>query len=141
MSPRVDSRVPRGASSRSMSEVIITLDNPDEELAIFGSRDQLLRQVRDGLRVKVLARRGEIRVDGDPERVEQARSVFESMRRLYRRQRTLSTTDVADLIDSAIGRDPDDTVRGLGRDPRSGRSDRAGQDRRAGRLSLGPEGA
>ena len=91
-----------------MSEVTITLDNPDEELAVFGSRDQLLRQVRDGFRVKVLARRGEIRLDGDPERVERARQVFEEMRRLHRRQQTLSTTDVADLIDAASGRDADD---------------------------------
>ncbi len=87
-----------------MPDVTISLDNHDEELAVFGSRDQLLRQVRDALRVKVLARRGEIRVEGDdPGRVEQARKVFEEMRRLYRRQRTLSSGDVAGVIDSVLG--------------------------------------
>ncbi len=86
-----------------MPEVTINLENHDEELAVFGSRDQLLRQVRDALRVKVLARRGEIRVEGDAERVDQARRVFEEMRRLYRRQRTLSSGDVAGLIDSVVG--------------------------------------
>ena len=48
-----------------MPEATISLDNHDEELAVLGSRDQLLRQVRDTLRVKVLARPGQIRVEGD----------------------------------------------------------------------------
>jgi phosphate starvation-inducible PhoH-like protein len=86
-----------------MSEATISLDNHDEELAVFGSRDQLLRQVRDALRVKVLARRGEIRLEGDGGRVEQARLVFEEMRRRYRRQRTLSSGDVAEVIDAVVG--------------------------------------
>jgi len=91
-----------------MPEVTINLENHDEELAVFGSRDQLLRQVRDSLRVKVLARRGEIKIEGDPERIEQARRVFEEMRRLYRRQRTLSSGDVAGVIDSVLGNGSED---------------------------------
>jgi phosphate starvation-inducible protein PhoH and related proteins len=92
-----------------MPEATVTLENHDEELAVFGSRDQFLRQVRDALRVKVLARHGEIRVEGgDPDRVEQARRVFEEMRRLYRRQRMLAPGDVALLIDRVLGADEDD---------------------------------
>ena len=45
-----------------MPEVTISLNGHDEELAVFGSRDQYLRQVRDALGVKVLARHGEVRV-------------------------------------------------------------------------------
>jgi phosphate starvation-inducible PhoH-like protein len=90
-----------------MPEVTISLENPDEELAVFGSRDQLLRQVRDTLRVKVLARRGEVRVEGDSERVEQARRVFEELRRLYRRQRAISSSDVSDVIADVLGRADD----------------------------------
>ena len=48
-----------------MPEVTISLDGHDEELAVFGSRDQYLRQVRDALGVKVLARHGEVRVEGE----------------------------------------------------------------------------
>ena len=104
-----------------MPDVTISLDNHDEELAVFGSRDQLLRQVRDTLRVKVLARHGEIRVEGeDGERVEQARRVFEEMRRLYRRQRTLSPGDVTEVIDSVVGRGPRTTSSADGRARRSG---------------------
>jgi phosphate starvation-inducible PhoH-like protein len=90
-----------------MPEVTINLDGPEEELAILGSRDQLLRQVRDSLRVKVLARRGEIRVEGEPEQVEKTRLVFEEMRRLYKRQKALSPGDVAGVIDAVLG-DPSD---------------------------------
>ena len=53
-----------------MPETMISLDSHDEELAVFGSRDQYLRQVRDALGVKVLARHGEVRVEGEPERVD-----------------------------------------------------------------------
>src|SRR4051794_40880474 len=56
-------RVDKG---HGMPEVTISLDGHDEELAVFGSRDQYLRQVRDALGVKVLARHGEVRVEGEP---------------------------------------------------------------------------
>lgn len=82
-----------------MPEVTIALDGQNEELAVFGSRDQHLRQIRDALGVKVLARHGEVRVEGDPTRVEQAREIFEGLRSLYRSRRTILAADVADLID------------------------------------------
>lgn len=83
-----------------MAEVTIALDGHDEELAVFGSRDQFLRQIRDALGVKVVARHGEVRVEGDSDRVEQARQVFEELRRLFRRQKSISGGEVADLIES-----------------------------------------
>jgi phosphate starvation-inducible PhoH-like protein len=85
-----------------MPEATISLDSHDEELAVFGSRDQYLRQVRDALGVKVLARHGEVRVEGEPERVAQARRVFEELRGLYRRQRSITSGDVADVIETAV---------------------------------------
>lgn len=116
-----------------MPEVTIHLDNHDEELAVFGSRDQLLRQVRDTLRVKVLARKGEIRLEGDGGRVEQARQVFEGMRSLYRRQCTLSSGDVAEVIDSVVGRtdgeDSEDFVQIRGDGSRTVRARSSGQSR------------
>jgi phosphate starvation-inducible PhoH-like protein len=83
-----------------MPEVTISLNGHDEELAVFGSRDQYLRQVRDALGVKVLARHGEVRVEGESERIELARQVFEELRALYRRKRAISAEEVADLIES-----------------------------------------
>ena len=86
-----------------MPAVTISLENHDEELALFGSRDQYLRQVRDGLGVKVLARHGEVRVEGEDDRVERARQVFEGLRLIYKRQRSISAADVAEAIESALG--------------------------------------
>jgi phosphate starvation-inducible PhoH-like protein len=91
-----------------MPETMISLDGHDEELAVFGSRDQYLRQVRDALGVKVLARHGEVRVEGEPDRVAQARQVFEELRGLYRRQRSISAGDVADVIETTLRRGNDD---------------------------------
>src|SRR3954470_6442434 len=85
-----------------MPEATISLDSHDEELAVFGSRDQFLRQVRDALGVKVLARHGEVRVEGEPERLVQARLVFEELRGLYRRQRVINAGDVAEAIETAL---------------------------------------
>src|SRR3954452_20087269 len=85
-----------------MPEIVISLDGHAEELAVFGSRDQYLRQVRDALGVKVLARHGELRVEGEPDRVAQARQVFEELRVLYRRQRSISSGEVADVIETAL---------------------------------------
>lgn len=82
-----------------MPEVTLALEGQNEELAIFGSRDQHLRQIRDALDVRVVARRGELRIEGDAERVDQARKIFEGLRSLYRVRRTILAADVADLID------------------------------------------
>ncbi len=91
-----------------MPEVTITLEGQNEELAVFGSRDQHLRQIRDALGVKVLARHGEVRIEGDSERIEQAREIFESLRGLYRLRRAILSSDVADLIDKVMRVDSND---------------------------------
>ena len=99
---------PAGGGERGgMPEVTIALEGQNEELAVFGSRDQHLRQIRDALGVKVLARHGEVRVEGDPARVEQAREVFEGLRSLYRTRRTILSADVTDLIEK-VARVADD---------------------------------
>jgi phosphate starvation-inducible PhoH-like protein len=85
-----------------MPEVTINLEGHSEELAVFGSRDQHLRQIRDALGVKVLARHGEVRVEGEDARIEQARQIFEGLRSLYRARRTILSSDVADLIERTI---------------------------------------
>ena len=88
-----------------MPEVIISLDGHDEELAVFGSRDQHLRQIRDALGVKVLARHGEVRIDGESDKVERAKLVFEQLRDRYRRKRPVTSGDLADLIEATLRTD------------------------------------
>jgi phosphate starvation-inducible PhoH-like protein len=91
-----------------MPEVTITLDGHAEELAVFGSRDQYLRQVRDAVGVKVLARHGELRVEGESGRVEQARQIFEGLRSLFRARRAVHSGDVTDMIEkfTSVGDSP-----------------------------------
>jgi phosphate starvation-inducible PhoH-like protein len=86
-----------------MPEVTISLEGHAEELAVFGSRDQYLRQIRDAVGVKVLARHGEVRIEGEPERIEQARRIFEGLRSIFRARNVISSDDVSELIDVALG--------------------------------------
>ena len=90
-----------------MPEVTISLESHDEELAVFGSRDQYLRQVRDAFGVKVVARHGEVRVEGETRKIEQAREVLEELRVWHRKRRTASSGDVAELIESRFRVDPE----------------------------------
>jgi phosphate starvation-inducible PhoH-like protein len=85
-----------------MPEVTISLDGHAEELAVFGSRDQYLRQVRDAVGVKVLARHGEVRIEGDADRVDQAKRIFEGLRSIYRVRKNVTSSDVSDLIDMTL---------------------------------------
>ncbi len=87
-----------------MPEVTISLEGHAEELAVFGSRDQYLRQIRDAVGVKVLARHGEVRIEGDPDRVELAKRIFEGLRSLYRSARPIASSDVSELIESTLQR-------------------------------------
>ena len=85
-----------------MPEVTISLEGHAEELAVFGSRDQYLRQIRDAVGVKVLARHGEVRIEGDPDRIDQARRIFEGLRSIFRARKTISSNDVSELIDDTL---------------------------------------
>jgi phosphate starvation-inducible PhoH-like protein len=92
-----------------MPEVTISLEGHAEELAVFGNRDQYLRQIRDVVGVKVLARHGEVRIEGDPDRIDQARRIFEGLRSIYRARKTVSSNDVSELIDEALrGPEPEE---------------------------------
>jgi phosphate starvation-inducible PhoH-like protein len=86
-----------------MPEVTISLEGHAEELAVFGNRDQYLRQIRDAVGVKVLARHGELRIEGDADRIDQARRIFETLRSIFRARKSVSSSDVSELIDEALG--------------------------------------
>ena len=92
--------------------ITISLENHDEELAVLGSRDQYLRQIRDALGVKILARHGELRIDGDRDKVERAKSVFEELRTLYKNRQAINSSEVSRILDGGIsyGSKPGDTV-------------------------------
>jgi phosphate starvation-inducible PhoH-like protein len=82
-----------------MSEMTINLDNRDEALLLFGSRDQNLRAIRDVLGVRLIARGDELHIEGDEFSVSQAERVFQQLRDLLRHQGRLSTEEVRTVLD------------------------------------------
>ncbi len=83
-----------------MQAVTIRLDDHNEELAVYGSRDQFLRQIRDTLGVRVLARNGQLRLEGDSDRVDRASKVVEGLRGRYRRQGLVTPRDVHEALEA-----------------------------------------
>jgi phosphate starvation-inducible PhoH-like protein len=80
-------------------ELTITLDDRDEALLLFGTRDQYLREVRDALGVRLIARGDTIHVKGEESSIDQADRVFQQLRLLLKKQGTLSAEDVRTVIE------------------------------------------
>ncbi|MFW6125013.1 MAG: PhoH family protein [Pirellulales bacterium] len=85
-----------------MSEATISLSSPKGLVALFGPRDQYLRQVRDALGVKVVVRNSQIHIEGTDEQVTHATEVFARLRHLLREQGSLSPVEVNRVIDSVV---------------------------------------
>lgn len=82
-----------------MSETTITLNDRDEALLLFGSRDQNLRAIKEALSVRLIARGDELHIEGDEFSVSQAERVFQQLRDLLRHQGRLSTEEVRTVLD------------------------------------------
>ena len=83
-----------------MSEATITLKDSDETIALLGARDQHLRQIRDILHVRVVARNGQLSLEGEPEQVSRATQVFNQLRRLIQENGAIATADVATALEA-----------------------------------------
>jgi phosphate starvation-inducible PhoH-like protein len=77
----------------------LQLDNRDEAVPLFGSRDQYLRLIRDTLGVRLIARGNTIQIEGPDERVQQADRVFQQLRQLLRQHGRLSSEDVRTVLE------------------------------------------
>ena len=64
------------------TSLTLTLDDRDEALLLFGSRDQNLRLIRETLGVRLVARGDFVHVEGTPEQVDQAQRIFQQLRLL-----------------------------------------------------------
>ncbi len=83
-----------------MSEATIQLRDPEETVALLGARDQYLRQIRDAIQVRVMARNGQICVEGEPDQVSRATHVFGQLKRLIEENGTISQADVCLALDA-----------------------------------------
>jgi phosphate starvation-inducible PhoH-like protein len=79
----------------------ITLEQPDKKLALFGSADKYLRQIRDTFGVQVVSRNDEVRLSGENEQVSKAAAVLDQMQRKLRKQDWLTPEDVGHAIAKA----------------------------------------
>src|SRR5436190_23673730 len=79
--------------------VTITLDSTDEALQLFGSRDQHLRLLREGLGVRFIARGDTVQIEGTEDQVSQAERVFQQLRQMLRSSGKLTGEDVRTVLD------------------------------------------
>ena len=89
-----------------MSEANISVVDAKTLLAIFGARDQHLRQIRDALGVKVSAREDQIHVEGEADAVARATQVIEQLKLLAHRQGSLDPADVTRIVGTLNGKHP-----------------------------------
>jgi len=85
-----------------MSEATITLRDADEAIALLGTRDKYLRQIRDALGIRVVSRNGQLRMEGDPQQVAHATEVFEHLRELIRQQGSITSADVQCTLQAVL---------------------------------------
>jgi len=81
------------------NEATITLNDRDEALLLFGSRDQYLREIRAALGVRVVARGDTVQIKGEEEAVDQAQRIFQQLRLLVKKQGSISPEDVRTVIE------------------------------------------
>jgi phosphate starvation-inducible PhoH-like protein len=81
------------------TSLTLTLDDRDEALLLFGSRDQNLRLIRDTLGVRLVARGDFVHVEGTPEQVDQAQRIFQQLRLLLKKQGKLSPETVRSVLE------------------------------------------
>jgi phosphate starvation-inducible PhoH-like protein len=91
-----------------VSEATITLKDTHETMALLGTRDQYLRQVRDALQVRAVPRNGVLRVEGEPEQVKRAAQVFAQLKHLIEEHGAISPADVTAALDS-VQHEPGET--------------------------------
>jgi phosphate starvation-inducible PhoH-like protein len=83
---------------RVETSITLTLDDRDEALLLFGSRDQNLRVIRDALGVRLIARGDLMHIEGSEQQVDQADRVFQQLRQMLRDQGKLTPEDVRTVL-------------------------------------------
>jgi phosphate starvation-inducible PhoH-like protein len=86
-----------------MSEATIPLVDSKSLLALFGTRDQHLRKIRDSLGVSVSGRDETIHIEGQDEAVAHATEVFEQLKELADRYGAVSPDEVSDILSKVTG--------------------------------------
>jgi phosphate starvation-inducible PhoH-like protein len=86
-----------------MSEATIPVIDQRAMLALFGTRDQHLRRIRQALGVTIAARDNVIAVSGEAEAVTKTTKAFEQLQALLRRQGSIGPEDVDEVLSQITG--------------------------------------
>jgi phosphate starvation-inducible PhoH-like protein len=86
-----------------MSEATIPLVDSKSLLALFGTRDQHLRKIRDSLGVSVSSRDDRIHIEGQDDAVAHATEVFEQLKELANRYGVVSPEEVSEVLSRVTG--------------------------------------
>jgi phosphate starvation-inducible PhoH-like protein len=89
-----------------MSEANISVVDAKALLTLFGPRDQHLRQIRDALGVRILARDDQIHIEGEPEAVTRATKAIEQLKTMVNRQGDLAPDEVTRVLAAVNGKQP-----------------------------------
>src|SRR5439155_25350027 len=79
-------------------ELAITLEDPDDRVAVFGSGDRHLRIIRDALGVRLYARNDVLKLEGDSVSVGKAASVIDRLQQVARDKGHLVESDVSEAL-------------------------------------------
>lgn len=85
------------------TSITLTLEDRDEALRLFGSRDQFLRLIKDALQVKIIARGDVIHIEGNEGQVDRADRVFQQLRQMLKKQGNLTGENVRTVLDVIQG--------------------------------------
>jgi phosphate starvation-inducible PhoH-like protein len=91
-----------------MSEATIPLADSSSLLALFGTRDQHLRKIRDSLGVSVAGRNDRIHIEGPDEAVAKATEVFEKIKEIVDRYGVVSPEEVSQMLGLVTGQAAED---------------------------------
>lgn len=79
-------------------ELVITLEETGDRLAMFGSADRHLRLIREAFGIRIFARDATLKLDGEAGAVSRAASVIDRIQQHVRKHRHVSEQDVRDAI-------------------------------------------
>jgi phosphate starvation-inducible protein PhoH and related proteins len=76
----------------------LTLEDAAEAMQLFGTRDQYLKMIRDGLGVKVVARGEVLHLEGTATQVDQAERAFAQLRKMLATHKILTAENVRTVL-------------------------------------------
>jgi len=85
-----------------MSEATILFDDPEEIRTLLGARDEHLRRLRDSVGIDVVFRDDTLKLQGDPESVDQGVAVIGRLRELIDESGELRADDVMKVLDQGV---------------------------------------